>query len=244
MTPPRSPRLLPLLLPLLLAACASGGEARDAAPPAAGPRGDDARYPAPPVPAPRPAAPAGAAAAAPADPAHAQGRAGAAADGPDPAVPPPPDTLDAPAAEPPAAAAEASVPTQAELDYAAIYGQAPYDPVADPTLPDPVQLPASYDPWEGWNRRVHRFNNAVDRTIAKPLARFYVKVVPRPVRLGVGNFFSNLGQPVSALNALLQGRPGHAGQSLGRFLVNATLGIGGLFDPATAMNIPNRSEDF
>ena len=71
-----------------------------------------------------------------------------------------------------------------------------------------------------------------------------MRVVPRPVRLGVGNFFSNLGQPVSALNALLQGRPGHAGQSLGRFLVNATLGIGGLFDPATAMNIPNRSEDF
>lgn len=229
MTPPRSPRLLPLLLPLLLAACASGGEARD---------------PAPPVAATQAATPAGDADAALADPAHVQGQAAAAADGADPAVPPPPDTLDAPAAEPPAAAADASVPTQAELDYAAIYGPTPYDPVADPTLPEPVQLPASYDPWEGWNRRVHRFNNAVDRTIAKPLARFYVKVVPRPVRLGVGNFFSNLGQPVSALNALLQGRPGHAGQSLGRFLVNATLGIGGLFDPATAMNIPNRSEDF
>ena len=135
-------------------------------------------------------------------------------------------------------------PTQAELDFAAIYGQAPYDPIADPTLPAPAQLPSSYDPWETWNRKVHRFNNAVDRTVATPLARAYVKVVPRPVRLGVSNFFNNLGQPVSALNALLQGRPKQAGQSLGRFLLNSTLGIGGLFDPASDANLPNRSEDF
>ena len=137
-----------------------------------------------------------------------------------------------------------AAPTQAELDYASIYGTSPYDPVADPNLPTPAQMPASYDPWENWNRKVHRFNNAIDRSVATPLAKAYVKVVPRPVRLGVGNFFNNLGQPVSALNALLQGRPRQAGQSLGRFLLNTTVGIGGLFDPATAVNIPNRSEDF
>src|SRR5690606_16052721 len=67
---------------------------------------------------------------------------------------------------------------------------------------------------------------------------------PRPVRLGVTNFFNNLGQPVSALNALLQGRPKHAGQALARFLVNTTLGIDGLFDPASDAGIPYRSEDF
>ncbi len=155
----------------------------------------------------------------------------------------------APAMTDPAIASETTptadaAPTQAELDFAAIYGQAPYDPVADPTLPAPAQLPSSYDPWEKWNRRVHRFNNAVDRTIATPLAKAYVKVVPRPVRLGVGNFFNNLGQPVSALNALLQGRPKQAGQTLGRFLLNSTLGIGGLFDPASDASLPNRSEDF
>lgn len=133
--------------------------------------------------------------------------------------------------------------SQAELDYDALYG-VPYDPVADPTLPAPAQLPAVYDPWEPFNRRVHAFNNAVDRTVAKPLAQAYVAVVPRPVRLGVGNFFSNLGQPVSAVNAALQGRPAQAGASLGRFVVNSTLGIGGLFDPATRLDIPNRSEDF
>ncbi|MEZ0471340.1 VacJ family lipoprotein [Luteimonas salinilitoris] len=141
-------------------------------------------------------------------------------------------------------AADGQAPTQAELDYAAIYGEEVYDPIADPTLPDPAQMPASYDPWEPFNRRMHRFNNAIDRTIAKPLATAYMKVVPRPVRLGVTNFFSNLGQPVSALNALLQGKPMQAGQSLGRFVVNSTLGIGGIFDPASDADIPNRSEDF
>jgi phospholipid-binding lipoprotein MlaA len=135
-------------------------------------------------------------------------------------------------------------PTQAELDYVAIYGVQAYDPVADPSLPEPAQMPPVYDPWERWNRKVHRFNNAVDRAIATPLARAYVTVVPRPVRLGVGNFFNNLGQPVSALNALLQGRPGQAGQALARFLLNSTLGIGGVFDPASDAGIPYRSEDF
>jgi phospholipid-binding lipoprotein MlaA len=138
----------------------------------------------------------------------------------------------------------AEPPTQAELDYAALYGTQDYDPVADPTLPAPAEMPDSYDPWEGLNRRVHRFNNAVDRRIAKPLANAYVAVVPRPVRLGVGNFFANLGQPVAALNALLQGKPKQAGQALGRFAVNATLGIGGIFDPASDANLPYRDEDF
>ena len=145
---------------------------------------------------------------------------------------------------PPAGTPAAAGPTQEELDYAAIYGGQVYDPVYDPTLPMPVQMPVSYDPWENWNRRVHRFNNAVDRTVARPLAKAYEAAVPRPVRLGVTNFFNNLGQPVSALNALLQGKPAQAGQSLGRFLLNATLGIGGIFDPASAAGIPFRSEDF
>jgi len=100
------------------------------------------------------------------------------------------------------------------------------------------------DPWEGWNRRVHRFNNAVDRSVARPVARTYVRAVPAPVRTSIGNFFSNLGQPVSALNALLQGKPKQAGQSLARFVLNLTLGIGGLFDPASDANLPKGQEDF
>jgi phospholipid-binding lipoprotein MlaA len=137
--------------------------------------------------------------------------------------------------------------TEAEHDFDALYaqpGQDPYDPIADPTLPPPAEQAAIYDPWEKFNRRMHRFNNVVDRRVAKPLATAYVNVVPRPVRLGVGNFFNNLSQPVSAVNALLQGKPKQAGQSLGRFLLNSTLGVAGIFDPATAAKIPNKSEDF
>ncbi|HUH89406.1 MAG TPA: MlaA family lipoprotein [Lysobacter sp.] len=135
-------------------------------------------------------------------------------------------------------------PTQAEADFDALYGGQTYNPVADPTLPAPAQMPGVYDPWERYNRKMHTFNNAVDRSIARPLARAYVKVVPRPIRLGVSNFFNNLGQPVSAVNALLQGKPAQAGHSLGRFLLNSTLGIGGIFDPASDAKLDRRSEDF
>ncbi|MBP3983865.1 VacJ family lipoprotein [Pseudoxanthomonas helianthi] len=143
-----------------------------------------------------------------------------------------------------AGSASAGTANAAEDDFAAIYGQDAYNPVADPNLPPEAQLPTSYDPWEKFNRKMHRFNNAVDRAVAKPLARGYVKVVPRPIRLGIGNFFDNLGQPLTIINSLLQGKPGRAGQALGRFLLNSTLGIGGLFDPASDAGLPRKSEDF
>lgn len=146
-------------------------------------------------------------------------------------------------ATPPLAVAQAGE-TPAEEDFAAIYGQNEYNPVANPTLPPGVQMPVSYDPWEKLNRKTHRFNNAVDRTIARPLAQGYVKVVPRPVRLGVSNFFSNLGEPITTLNSLLQGKPKQAAQSLGRFLLNSTVGIAGIFDPASDARLPRKNEDF
>lgn len=145
-----------------------------------------------------------------------------------------PNPVDATNANAPAAANDAT--TQAEDDYAAIYGDDAGATTADGRNP--------LDPWEPFNRRVHHFNNGVDRYIATPLARGYIAIAPPPVRLGIGNFFSNLGQPVSALNALLQGHPSQAGQSLARFGVNFTFGVLGFFDPATRIGIPNRSEDF
>jgi len=154
----------------------------------------------------------------------------------------PPSPASVPAPEAPAPAT--TTPTQAEQDYESIYGNPEYNPVADSTLPAPAQLPTAYDPWEKLNRKVHGFNNVVDRHVAKPLAHAYVAVVPRPLRLGVSNFFSNLGQPLSAINALLQGRPKQAAQALGRFALNSTLGVAGLFDPATDAHLPHRSEDF
>ncbi len=137
-----------------------------------------------------------------------------------------------------------AAPTQEELDYQALYGGQVYDPIADPTLPAPAEQPDIYDPWEKLNRKVHRFNNVVDRHIALPLAHAYVAVVPRPVRLGVSNFFLNLGQPVNALNSLLQGRPAEAGKSLARFAINSTLGLGGILDPASDAHLPYHNEDF
>ncbi|WP_343123602.1 MlaA family lipoprotein [Lysobacter sp. Root690] len=157
--------------------------------------------------------------------------------------PPAPPSLDPAAAQPIEPVADPR--TAAERDFDDIYGNSQaYDPVADPTLPAPANVPGAYDPWEKYNRRMHRFNMAVDKGIARPLARAYTKVVPRPIRLGVSNFFNNLGQPVSALNALLQGKPKQAAQSLGRFALNTTLGIAGIFDPASDAKLPNRSEDF
>ncbi|QDL30074.1 MlaA family lipoprotein [Stenotrophomonas maltophilia] len=103
---------------------------------------------------------------------------------------------------------------------------------------------AAYDPWEPFNRKVHTFNNAVDRGVARPLATAYTHVVPRFARTGVSNFFSNLRAPVTITNQLLQGRGADAWDSLGRFLMNSTLGIGGLFDPASKAMVPRRNEDF
>jgi len=148
-------------------------------------------------------------------------------------------TPDTPASDAPTSDA----PTSAEADYDALYG-ADATSWVDPTLPEPASLPQVFDPWEPMNRRVHTFNNAVDRHVARPLAKMYMAVVPRPIRLGVGNFFSNLQQPLTALNSLLQGKPKQAAQSLGRFTLNATLGLGGIFDPATAAKLPHHDEDF
>lgn len=153
-------------------------------------------------------------------------------------------TADAPPAAADASTADAATPppagddatARAESDFNALYGPGTAD---RPTAPA-----KAYDPWEPYNRRMHRFNNGVDRHVAKPLARAYVKVVPRPVRSGVSNFFSNLGQPLTAINSLLQGKPKQAAHSAGRFLLNSTVGIAGVFDPATRVGLMNANEDF
>ena len=140
--------------------------------------------------------------------------------------------------------ASGAAPTTEEDDYAALYGESPAPAADDPASDLPVRGRQAYDPWEPMNRRIHAFNNAVDRAVARPLARAYVTVVPQPLRLGVTNFFDNLGSPLTFVNQVLQGRPRDAVQTLGRFLVNSTLGIGGVFDPASDLKMKRRSEDF
>ncbi|GHE19929.1 ABC transporter [Halomonas urumqiensis] len=100
------------------------------------------------------------------------------------------------------------------------------------------------DPWEGFNRSVFTFNDAIDRAVLKPVSRGYRAITPQPVQTGVGNFFSNLGEIRTALNSVLQGKPGNAGIATSRFLINSTVGIGGLWDFATHMEITGRDEDF
>ncbi len=101
----------------------------------------------------------------------------------------------------------------------------------------------AYDPWERYNRSVFRFNKKADH-VAKWAARIYVRIAPEPVRNSIGRFYANLGEPVSAANLVLQGHPVSACKSLGRFAVNVTVGLGGLFDPATRISIPAYDEDF
>lgn len=100
------------------------------------------------------------------------------------------------------------------------------------------------DPWEGFNRRVFAFNDALDRAVLRPVARGYRAVTPQPLQTGVGNVFSNLGEPRTALNSVLQGKFGNAGIATARFLINTSVGIGGLWDFATHMEITGREEDF
>ncbi len=138
-------------------------------------------------------------------------------------------------------ASDETAPTGAEDDFAALYGgPAPGSENADGSSTTAM----TYDPWEKYNRGVHRFNNAVDRGVARPLATAYVNVVPQFARTGVSNFFSNLRSPLTMVNQLLQGHADDAWDTLGRFLMNSTFGIGGLFDPASKAMVPKRSEDF
>jgi phospholipid-binding lipoprotein MlaA len=111
------------------------------------------------------------------------------------------------------------------------------------TLP-PNSPRSPQDPWESWNRGVYRINDKLDRAIAKPVARTYVRVVPQPIRTGVSNFFDNLDTPTVMINDALQGKILAAGNDLGRFLLNSTLGLGGLLDPATSAGMAKNNEDF
>lgn len=104
--------------------------------------------------------------------------------------------------------------------------------------------PSKADPWEGFNRKVYAFNDAVDEAVLKPVATAYKKVVPQLVRTGVDNFFGNIADVWSAANHLLQGKI-HHGLDMGmRVLVNSTAGLGGILDPATEFGLVRRSEDF
>lgn len=99
------------------------------------------------------------------------------------------------------------------------------------------------DPWEGFNRKIHSFNNIADKFVLRPLAVGYDEITPDPIKDGVSRFFANLRLPATAVNQALQGRLEQTAQSLGRLVVNTTVGIGGVFDPATHFGIPQDDDE-
>ena len=100
------------------------------------------------------------------------------------------------------------------------------------------------DPLEKLNRATFAFNDALDRMLARPAARAWVKVVPAPVRKAFSNFVFNINYPEVIVNDALQGKFKDASSDFLRLLVNTTLGIGGLADPATRMGLQSHDEDF
>lgn len=109
----------------------------------------------------------------------------------------------------------------------------------------PVQAATVSDPLQPINRTTHEFNSVVDTLLVKPLALSYQKLVPRPVKTGVRNFFGNLNDVRVTFNDLLQLKFGQAAQDLGRFAINSTLGVGGLMDVADpAFGLEKNRQDF
>ena len=100
------------------------------------------------------------------------------------------------------------------------------------------------DPYERTNRSIYNLNDAVDKAVVKPVAKGYQKIIPKGPRLCASNMFSNLGEPYTAVNNLLQGKPKAMLQDIGRLLLNSTLGIGGCIDVASQWGIPKHEEDF
>jgi phospholipid-binding lipoprotein MlaA len=105
--------------------------------------------------------------------------------------------------------------------------------------------PEEYDPWERWNEPMFNFNRRLDQYVLKPVAKGYNFVVPDEIQIMISNGFDNISFVPRLVNSLLQGKVKGAGRELGRFLINSTAGVGGLFDPAKdVFGILKSREDF
>src|ERR1700682_1870539 len=99
------------------------------------------------------------------------------------------------------------------------------------------------DPYENSNRAIFEFNQGLDRGVLVPVANAYRAVLPGPIRDSVHDFLQNLNSPIIFANDVLQGRLDLAGDTLGRFVVNTTLGFGGIVDVATKVGVPYHTND-
>ena len=99
------------------------------------------------------------------------------------------------------------------------------------------------DPFEEINRVTFEFNESLDNNLLKPVALTYSKT-PKPIKKGITNFFDNLEEIETTINQVLQGKPKLAINDFSRFIINSTIGIGGLFDVATRIGLKRHEEDF
>ncbi|HVV65195.1 MAG TPA: VacJ family lipoprotein [Rhizomicrobium sp.] len=103
---------------------------------------------------------------------------------------------------------------------------------------------AQNDPYEPTNRRIFEMNQTIDRNFARPVAVFYNRAFPEPLRDGIHNMLANMDEPVTFANDILQGEKTRSLETFGRVVINSTLGVGGLIDMAAKMGIPPHTEDF
>jgi phospholipid-binding lipoprotein MlaA len=99
------------------------------------------------------------------------------------------------------------------------------------------------DPYESTNRKIHNFNMAVDSALLKPAAKIYKGVLPAPIRSSINNFYNNIYMIPTVANDLLQADWHSASDDAGRFVINSTVGLGGLFDVAAENNLPLHRND-
>ena len=120
-------------------------------------------------------------------------------------------------------------------------GCATRPPASDPDAV--ADFKATNDPFEPTNRFFYRVNDGLLTYALTPVSRGYVAVVPRPVRGGIHNMLNNIGQPVQFVNDVLDTKPRRAGDSFMRFMINSTVGLGGIFDVARRAGYPDHDAD-
>lgn len=130
----------------------------------------------------------------------------------------------------------------ATVSGCAVKGNAAADKSAPVTSTEISELSDNQDPLEPLNRGIFRFNEVVDGLVLKPAAHIYKGVLPDPVRKSVKNALTNLSAPVVFVNSALQGDTTNLQRTAGRFLINSTIGVAGLFDMASEMGIPKENK--
>lgn len=142
-----------------------------------------------------------------------------------------------------------ATPATSDAAPAAMARGADANDVATPVLAqattNSVEEPAQYDPWEPFNEKMFEFNRQLDRWVLKPVAKAYNAVLADELQVAIGNAFTNIAFVPRAVNSLLQGKWQGAGREVARFVINSTMGFGGLFDTAKDyIGLRKSDEDF